>query len=162
MGLRSLIDDVSGVGTKVLGVAAAALLIVSSVEGYLLYHQVEKTQKCADSITTANKVSSVVNTVVAQRDNQNVQQVQQDVSSRINDAIGKLRAAKPSVEVSPTSSASDIVVTTNQTSVVLPSVIETDKEICTTNTIIAEGWQKFYSDLQQVRTETDAASSASN
>src|ERR1700747_3832867 len=144
--------------TKILGVATAALTVSTGVLGFLLYHEIGLVQQCHDAVRAQAKVDKVVKTAISNTDTRNALILQDTTSARIASAIHSLRTkdVNPSSGLSGPAAGSPSATSEDSTSELLPNHLtltqeESDREICVVNTIIAEGWQKWYDISQETR-----------
>jgi Na+-transporting NADH:ubiquinone oxidoreductase subunit NqrC len=136
--------------TKVLSVVVASLLVISGVEGFFLFREIQKTQQCYDVQKTVQAVAKTRQSIVAKEDTKNVETSQVSTSTTVDVAISKLRSKNKSrvdTAIAKTSSNPD----PESPTPVLLSEINKDQEICVTNTILLEGWQTFYQQLLDTR-----------
>src|SRR6201984_1403719 len=144
--------------TKILGVATAALTVSTGVLGFLLYHEIGLVQQCHDAVRAQAKVDKVVKTAISNTDTRNAQILQDTTSARIASAIHSLRTkdVNSSSGLSGPAAGSPSATSEDSTSELLPNHLtltqeESDREICVVNTIIAEGWQKWYDISKETR-----------
>ena len=171
MNLSSLTDLIPTLPspTKILGAATAALTITTGVLGFLLYHEISLVQQCHDAVKAQAKVSKVIKTAITNTDNRNAQALQNTTTTRIASAISSLRSQDQhaSSRLSGPAAGSSSATSEDSTAVVLPNYVtlspeEADREVCVTNTILAEGWQTWYDQAQKTREDIIASASESH
>lgn len=169
MNLSSLTDLIPTLPspTKILGAATAALTITTGVLSFLLYHEISLVQQCHDSVKAQAKVSKVIKTAITNEDNRNALTVQDTTTTRIASAISSLRSQDQhaSSRLSGPAAGSPSATSEDSTSELLPNHVvltqeESDREICVTNTIIAEGWQVLYDKAEQTRKDIEGPTPA--
>jgi len=119
---------------------------------YMLKHQTEKTVQCKDAVIAVNTDAKKTKTIVENRSKKNVSTTEITVRGRITSALGKLHDSQsrepdlPEIAFGPGRTDGE-----GPAPVVLSDL--KDKEICIVNTLLAEGWQEFYTKQLEIQEE---------
>lgn len=152
------LDYIKGVSlpslTEVLGVLLAASLGLNIFLFYNGQHQVEKKVECVQAVKTVNQQATEKKVVIEKRQDNVTKQVQTRVTADIaavRDSVqDRRRLADLSRPADPTGNPDG----TGASSFFLS---EDDELTCNINTIVAGGWQQWYSEQVRIREEEDAA-----
>jgi len=141
---------VGNIQNWLLGFIGGLLLVILG-ESLFLYHTIESKQQCKDAVVYVNKQANDTKTKIETNDKKAVQATQDSVSNRIDAAVSSLRKRQSGGANLPNNPSSSPSTPTESTAPVVPTgndMSEQDREICVTNTILAEGWQEWYSTVK--------------
>lgn len=138
------------VQTWLLGLIGGLLLVILG-ESLFLYKTIESKQQCKDAVVYVNKQATETKTKIEANDKKAVQAANVSVSNRIDAAVGILRDRQSRGTNLPNNPSTPRSTPTESTTPVVPAsngMSEQDREICVTNTILAEEWQTWYSTVK--------------
>lgn len=145
---------------QILGGALGLSLLGNVFFGVLANHYADKAATCKANVVAVNKIATAEKKIVEARQEKSVNETQASVTDRIYHATSRVRlnqSRKPDLPGNGQATGSPDA--KGPATELLPggnppaTTFEQDQLICTTNTILAEEWQKFYTKQLEIREE---------
>ena len=145
--------------SRILSVALGVSLLANLGLGLYARHQSGLYQKCREAVVVTTVVAVEKKEQTEKRNDIIVRNSQDRVTTRVGNALERLRSQGRSGNLSVPATSPAGSQPAGGTSVVLPGnpreadsltqIQEKDREVCVTNTILLEEFQKFYSEIRE-------------